>query len=175
MNTDVEHITGAQFLAAANRSTRNGADKPAFRQILESLKQFPRTKQRLTFELLAMAWQSLEVRADPGELIIWVTLWSESVEEQRLSEYVESLEKIICRYFDLLGHLEIPPGTIHPFTMTLVFGLTAIRKRNRHRFDAVLDTLRRRCGEAKLDPRCAIISETERRISQGNDRVGDEH
>ena len=51
---DVEHITALEYLAASARAVSNGADKPALRHIHEELKELPKTRQRLVFEMLPL-------------------------------------------------------------------------------------------------------------------------
>src|SRR5262245_46779619 len=63
---DLENITAPELLRLGVNATRNEADMPAFRKVTEELKRFPKSKQRLAFEMLELAWQSLELGQDPS-------------------------------------------------------------------------------------------------------------
>src|SRR5688572_33192183 len=57
---DVENITAQEYFAARERARRNGVDIPAFKHIQEHVSKSPLTRQRLAFEMMELAWQSLE-------------------------------------------------------------------------------------------------------------------
>jgi hypothetical protein len=161
---NVEQITALAYLDAADRAARNGIDKPRFGQLVEDLKRFPKTQQRLAFELLAIASQSVEQRCDPGQFIGMAAAFSGSVEAQRLPEYTMTFEKIMFAYFEVLGR----PGTriegVHPFVLTFVLGLSIIRKFDPNRFLVLVEILKSQCSDP--DPRGQIITEAEQIVSK---------
>jgi len=158
---DVEHITALEYLAACARAACNGVDKPALKHIHEELKRLPKTRQRLTFEMLRLAWQTLERREDPG----WETgfpscAWG-SIEAEQMPEYIMWLEKIAIRCFELRGQLPSPQGEHGPFTVSLNGMLIALGKVDRARFSVVLGALKSKCDEADLNSRRKLLSGVE--------------
>jgi hypothetical protein len=139
---DVEHISALEYLEASARADRNGVDNPAFKHIQEQVNRLPMTRQRIVFEMLPLAWQSLELGEEPGWTAGFAGCCWGSIEPQRLSEYTTWLEKIIVRCFELRGQLPDPPGENGPFAMTLSMMLVTLGKVERGRFTAVLESLK---------------------------------
>jgi hypothetical protein len=160
----IEHITASEYLDAANRAAANGVDRIPFAQTVKELEGFPGTKQRLAFEFLAMALRVLEVKDDPSGLVSLAACWTGSVEEPRRAEFATLMEKIVLRYIEILGQRGNHPNGIHPFVLTFTMGLLVIREFDQRRFLALLEQLKRQCGDS--DPRRAIIVETEQMLSE---------
>lgn len=114
--------------------------------------------------MLPLAWQSLERGEEPGWTAGFAGCCWGLIEPQRLSEYTSWLEKIIVRSFELRSQLSNPPGEHGPFAMTLTMMLIALGKVDRSRFTAILETLKRRGGEANLDPRWKVIAGAEKTV-----------
>jgi hypothetical protein len=168
---DVEHISAVEYLAADAKAARNGFDKPAFKHINNELKKLPMTRLRLAFEMLPLAWQSLERGEEPLDEIGFAGCSWSSIEPQRLSEYSTWFEKIILRSFELRDQLSNPPGEHGPFAMTLLLSLTTLGRVDRNRFLVMLEILKRRGGDANLDTRWKVISRAEKIIMK---QEGDE-
>jgi hypothetical protein len=158
---DVEHITALEYLAASARAVCNGADKAALRHIYAELKRFPKTRQRLAFEMLRLAWQTLERREDPGWEAVFVSCAWGSIEAEQMPEYIMWLEKIAIRCFELLGQLPSPQREHAPFTLSLRGMLIALGKVDSARFNVVLEALKSKCDEADLNSRRKLLSRVE--------------
>jgi len=165
---NIEHITALEYLDAANRAAVNGVDRIPFAQTLKELERFPGTKQRLAFEFLAMAWRALELKDDPSGLVTLAACSTRSIEEPRRAEFATSMEKIVLRYFEILGQLGNHPNGIHPFVLTFTIGLSAIRAFDQKRCYGLLNELKGHCGDS--DPRRAIIIEAEQILSEADDK-----
>jgi hypothetical protein len=162
--SDVEHISALEYLEASAKATRNGADKPAFKHIEKELSRLPMARQRLAFEMLSLASQSLDRGEEPGWAAGFAGCCWGLIEPHRKSEYATCLEKIIERCFELRRQLPASPGDHGAFGMTLTLMLIALGKVDRHRFEAILQTLRSRGGDSNLDPRWKVIDQAEKRI-----------
>ena len=158
LSANVERISALEYLEAGAKAERNGVDKPAFKHIQDELERLPMARQRLTFEMLQLVWQSLERGEEPGLGAVFGGSYWSAIEPQRSSEYRVWLEKIILRSFELRSRLSNPPGDDGPFGMILSTMLIALGKVDRSRFSAILENLKRRGGEEKLDPRWKVIA-----------------
>jgi hypothetical protein len=163
--TNIENITGAEYLEARAKAERNGADKPVLKHIDEHLERLPLTRQRLVFEMLPIAWESLERGDDPHWEVFFGCRWRD-VPPERRGEYLTWLEKLILRSFELRSQLSPPPGSHGPFVMTLSSLLLSLGKVDRKRFTTVVEDLKRRGGEERLDPRWAVIARIEKLIAE---------
>src|SRR6266542_985499 len=125
---DIENISALDYLEASAKAARNGADKPAFKHISQQLKQLPMTRQRLAFEMLPLAWQSLERGEEPGWTAGFAGCCWGVIEPAQMYEYTTWLERIIVRSFELRSQLQNPPGEHGPFAITLCMMRIALRK-----------------------------------------------
>jgi hypothetical protein len=162
---NVNQITASEFLSAVRKGVGNAAEKPALRQTLDELKKFPETQQRLVFEFLDMAVRLVESKVDPAEPILWAVRWHSSVEETRIPDYLKQLEKILVRYFEQLRSAAHAAGG-HPWILTFAIGLGAIRDIDKTRFQSLIDTLQRQCGDPILDHRFEILAEARKLVPQ---------
>jgi len=161
---DVEHITASEYLAACARAASNGVEKPALRHIHEELKRLPKTRQRLAFEMLQLAWQTLERGEDPRREAGFAACASGAIESERMPEYIMWLEKIAVRCFELRGQLPTPQGEHGRFTLSLGGMLIAFGKVDRARFSAVFEALKSECDAADLNSRRKLLSGIEKFI-----------
>jgi hypothetical protein len=159
---EVEHITAPEFLAAARNAECNAPDKPSFMRMLAELEFLPRTRERLVFELLTAAQQIVENGHDPGNCLLWVTAWADSIGDTMAADFVAALASIILEYFGLLLRWDITPGAVHPYVLSLALGLAAIKKKDNHHFEFTLRTLREECAKTENDPRSAIVTKLEK-------------
>jgi hypothetical protein len=159
--TDVEHITALELLEAQARAACNGADKPAVKHIYEELKRLPKTRQRLALELLQLAWNSLESGEEPIFTAFMAASFGDSMEAERIPEYIVWLERIINRCFELRSQLSGPEREHRGFELTLPAMLVSLGKVDRGRFTALLESLRGRCVETGHDARLKLLSDVE--------------
>lgn len=163
---DVEHISALDYLEAGECARRNGVDGPAFKHIRNELSHLPATRERLAFEMLPLIWQSLEHGEEPAwQTSLAGSCWG-SIQPGRRPEYTGWLEKIILRIFELRNEFSTPVGEHGPFSLSLSMMLIALGKVDRARFTSVVQTLKDRGGEARLDPRWRVIAQAEARISR---------
>ena len=144
--TNVENITAAEYLEAAEKADCNGADKPAFRHIQEELRQHPEAQQRLAREMLPTIWNCLEqgiAPPIPAEAAGWFFHANPS---RGLSENIAWLEKCILRCFELQSQKQ---GRFVKALLTMLMTLWRI---DRPRFTAMMETLRNQAGESGRDP-----------------------
>ena len=168
--TDVEHITALEYLEASARAVRNGADKPAFKHINEALKRFPKTRQRLVFEMLNLAWQSLERGEDPRQEAGFAGCCRDSIEAERMPEYITWLERIVIRCFELRSQLPNPETAHGPFALTPSLMLISLGKVDRARFSALVEDLKNQCSESQLDWRRKVLSRATKLVLQSENQ-----
>jgi len=161
---DVENITAQEFFAARERASRNGVDIPAFKHIREHISKSLLTRQRLAFEMMELAWQSMERGEDPGMHMTFAGSCWTSIESQRRKEYVTWLEKIIIRCFELCGQ-QCPPFMVDgPFAHTLSLSLCALGCVERNRFTELLEEIRKRVGDQNSDARWQVLADAEQTV-----------
>ena len=165
----VDHITALEFLDAESRAARNAADKPRFKLIKDELKRHAQVQERLVFEFLEMAWQTLQRGEDPAIPAIRAFSFGSSVGPQRLLEYTAWIEKFVTCLFKLMRRPHEQTGYDSAFTFAFSMALTALRVKDYDRFRAVLDSLRQSCDEA--DPRSKILGEAEESEWQRRERL----
>lgn len=158
---DTEAITPEQLLEISRKAASNGAEKPAFKQMLAVLNGFPKTQERLVFEFLALALRRLDAGENPGEQIAWGVIWALSVEQPRMPEYLTLLERIILRYFDILARSELDPGIVQSHALSLAIALGAIRKLDQSRFRALAETLASQCRQRGSESGEQVLKEVE--------------
>src|SRR5947209_1021676 len=173
LTIDVERITAPQFMEAQAKAQRNGIDKPAFKGILKSLENLPKTRERLALEFLTLALQSLERGEIPPDLIGWASFGC-SPESEIVPTYTMLLEKIILQYFELLGRSSSkPPAPRSSFQLTMA--VLELRRVALQRFSTLFARLKREYGEGEDDPRRFLIAELEEKISRADRRVPRKH
>ncbi len=156
---DVEQINLGELLEAMSRSASNGIDKPRFRTLVNELKNFPRTRERLAIESLSEALRCVERKVEPGTLVGWLLSWSEAVPPSRTTEFLLSLEDLAKRYFAAVPEIDrcMPEITL-PRLLHTVSRIGGVR-----RGAALAQMLKSQCGTSDAgDPRADIISEFER-------------
>jgi len=162
---NVENITAAEFIEAADKATRNAADRPAFTYIFAQLERMPNTRDRLVFEFLELAWQILERGQDlPSPGLVLAFAWGPR-EPARLDEYIAWLEKIIRRCVVLRRQLPSSPGEHGPFALDIAMGLTALRRVAPARFTALVEELKKEGADPGFDPRWKVIAIAEKQSS----------
>ena len=170
LSANVERITAAEFFEAADKATRNAADKPAFTYIFDRLQLLPKTRDRLVFDFFRLAWQILERGQDlPSPALVLAFAWGPR-EPAREAEYIGWLEKIILRCVELRRQLAPSPGEHGPFALDIAMGLTALRRVSPTRFSALVEELKKQGADPALDPRWKAITTGEKQSSRGNRR-----
>jgi hypothetical protein len=157
-----EFITASEYLEADRKARRNGADKPAFRRIEEELKRLPKTQERLAFELLKIARAALDRWKNPGDAAMSM---GRSMTDDNRSKYLEAIEDIALRCFDLMAQC-----ADSRFTLTFVSSLIALRTSDKQRFDTLLEKLTRALGK-QADPRREFLVLAEESESQIKNRL----
>jgi hypothetical protein len=161
LRADVENITAAEFLEAADKATRNAADQPAFKYIFGQVERLPSTSDRLVFEFFQLAWEILERGQDlPSPELVLAFGWGPR-DPSRLAEYFAWLEKIILRCVELRRQLPTSPGEEGPFALNIAAGLTALRRESPARFTSFVEELKKQGADPALDPRWKVIDQTE--------------
>jgi len=164
--SDVANISALDYLEAGECARQDGVEGPAFKHIQNELRDLPATRERLAFEMLPLIWQSLERGEEPAwQTSLAGSCWG-SIQAERLPEYTAWLEKIILRIFELRKGFTTPVGGHGPFSLSLSMMLIALGKVDRARFTWVVQTLKDRGGDARLDPRWRVIVQAEARISR---------
>jgi len=136
---NVENFTAEEFLEAEEAAERNGADKPVLRAIKQNLSDFPKTQERLAFQLLAIAWKALEHEGNPRKAAGLAIEMHQSVSVQRLPEYLLAIERIACKCFELMGKCRDSR-----FSLTLVLALSVLRRSDEKQFKVLLESLKSR-------------------------------
>ena len=158
LRVDVESITVEQFIEISEKGTRNSADAPAWRQMLEVLSPQTEVRERLTFEAIPLAWKCLsEGKEPPGTALMVVSLWLPK-DSQRVAEHTEWLEKMIFKAFELRKALPYAPGKHGVFRMRLLMMLTALSLRDKDRFESIVASLKANGADPKIDERWNVIA-----------------
>lgn len=145
----IKHITAPELLEAEAKAMRNAADKPTFKHLQKELELLPEVQERLAFELLAMAIQSLRHGTDPGKLTFLATYFSRSIRKERIPEYLTNIEEVIALCFK---HLEGRGDGC--FTFTLKTMLAHLRLMDYNRFRLTLEKLNESCGQSQSADNC---------------------
>ncbi len=167
----VEDITAAEFLAAGDKAARNAVDRPAFDYILDQLTRLPETRERLVFDLLQLAWQTLKRGEDPPLPPLMLAFCYTPREPARLAEYIAWLKRIILRCVELRRQLPASPGEHGPFSLEISWGLIALRRVSPTRFAALLRRLKKQGADPALDPRWKVIATVEQRRRRAKRRT----
>jgi hypothetical protein len=153
----VDQITASRFLDLKDKAKRNGADKPAFRLILEELNGLPITQEQLSFEFLTMALNDLGRGNCPRAMLVESLYFERSVSKAKLVEFLEHIEAIASGSFELLKSPTIHSGERMCLEMALGSALILLRKRDGNRFKALLDSLKMSIIAPNQDPRSKFL------------------
>ena len=138
---DVERITALEYLNFAARSHANSVDAPAYRHVLEQLKRYPATRERLATEMLMMALQSLEQGNDCWDLVGLGSCFANSVPGAKTSAFIQLLERIVLRSVELMAQSPNAPSD-HPFGMGLTTAGNALRRADPGQLSKMLEGLK---------------------------------
>ena len=169
---NVERITAREYLDAEARAESNVADKPALRQISEQLALLPKTRERLAFDLLALARWLLERGDDPLPAAFRAFLFRESIARKRISEYVTALEQFIVRVFQLVDEKADRHQQRASLHFALSAGLTTLRALDEERYRTIFSHLRDTLPPLEFDCRLAILDESGEPIAKKKMRIG---
>jgi hypothetical protein len=158
----LDDITADEFLKAACNSAGNGVAKPHFRSLLEQLNALPAVRERLAFEFIPLTLKALNDGNVPLQFAIWLPAWTESVTESRRVDFINRIEEIILRGFELRCQGDTSTE------MTIVTALIAIRKIDQTRFNASITELRSKCRSIINEDSGAIATEVEAMITKVN-------
>jgi hypothetical protein len=177
---DVEHITASDYLTAQERARNNVSNVPAFKHLLNELGRFPKTRSRLAFEFLDLAWKTLERRGHPGFLIATSGNFWNSAKPVRPKEYTALVEKMMRRIFEFAAQpetaervAESPSSALNPsFCWSLVFAAIALKKADPARYTAVINEFKTEADKSGLDVRRRAVVQVEERIEQMEKNTG---
>jgi hypothetical protein len=177
---DVEHITASEYLTAEERARNKALHMPAFKHILNELGRFPKTRSRLGFEFLEMAWKTLERRGHPGFLIATSGNFWNSAKPVRPKEYAALMEKVMRRIFELAAQPEsaesVPESSssaLSPsFCWSLVFAAIALKKADPSCYTAIMNEFKTEVDQPGLDTRRQVVLQVEERIEKMEKNTG---
>ncbi|PWU20766.1 MAG: hypothetical protein C5B50_03170 [Verrucomicrobia bacterium] len=160
--TDVEHITASEYLQAHQLAVLNAVDKPAAQYVDKELERFPRTRERLAFEMFELAWEILARGEAPMHEAGFAGCARRDITPERLPEYLKWLEKLIFRCCELRNQVPLPAPRHEQFVFLLSLLLISLRDVGADRYAATVDALKSQWRKADSDRLEDILSELEK-------------
>jgi hypothetical protein len=154
LTINIEQITAAEFLAETHH----------IKEISEKLAHLPKTRERLAFELLTMALDSLKRGEFPHYILGMAGCFAGFIPQERRPEYAVLLEEIILRISELIKS-QNPSATRH-FLSALGLAAATLHLTDKDRFTSDLANLKRQYEKDPTDALRKIIEEIDESISR---------
>jgi len=153
---DLRLVTAKDFIQITERATANAVEMPGYKRFLEKLFAVPEVRERLAFEGMAIAWDSLSAGTEPpGPALTLACMLPK--DSRRVAEHTDWLEKLAFKSFELRKALLNSPGQHGPFCLPLMMLLTALDVRNPGRFESMMSSLKAAGADPSRDSRWSVL------------------